>query len=167
MTEDGPHTHKGMWPQWVFVAGIIALTLYIFQDGLKYNSLTGMFPQVASVSMMAFLVPIVFMMATHKAPSPFFYDAEKSAGADAKRSAEFYIAILLAMLLFSGVVGFVLGMATFITLFLRLGAQVDWWKAIAGGAASVLFLGVISHQLTLRYPTGVMQEIVTLPWPLQ
>ena len=92
---------------------------------------------------------------------------EKSAGADAKRSAEFYIAILLAMLLFSGVVGFVLGIATFITLFLRLGAQVDWWKAIAGGAAFVLFLGVISHQLTLRYPTGLMQEIVTLPWPLQ
>lgn len=29
-----------------------------------------------------------------------------------------------------------------------------------------LFLGIPSHQLTLRYPTGLLQEFITLPWPL-
>jgi hypothetical protein len=74
---------------------------------------------------------------------------------------------LIALLLFSGVVGFVLEVATFITLFLRHAAKVDWWKAVFGGAGFVLFLGILSHQLTLRYPTGLLQEFITLPWPLQ
>ena len=75
--------------------------------------------------------------------------------------------MLVVMLLFSGLVGFVLGIATFIALFLNRAAQVTWWKAILGGAGFVLFLGIISDQLTLRYPTGLLQNYLSLPWPLQ
>ena len=167
VTVDGPHSHLRLLPQWVFVGGVIAFTLYVFQDALDYNALTGIFPMVASVSMLLFITPIVLMMMFRRAPSSFFYDAELKAVPDGRRSAEFYIAMLIAMLVFSGLVGFVLGIATFIALFLYRAAQVAWWKAVLGGAGFVLFLGIISDQLTLRYPTGLLQTFISLPWPLQ
>ena len=167
LTADGPHSHLRKTPQWVFIAVIVAFALYVMQNGLQFNQLTGLFPMVASVSMLVFLAPIVGAMALKKSPSAFFYDAERQNAPESGRSAEFYICMLVVMLLWSGLVGFVLGIATFITLFLRQAAQLEWWKSLAGGAGFVLFLGIISHQLTLRYPAGLLQKFVTLPWPLQ
>jgi len=36
-----------------------------------------------------------------------------------------------------------------------------------GTASFILLLGAMSHFLTLEYPQGILQEYVTLPWPLQ
>jgi hypothetical protein len=106
-------------------------------------------------------------MMTRNAPSSYFFDAERKNMSRGHQTAEFYIGILLAMLLFSGLVGFVLGIATFISLFLWRGAKVVWWKASLGGGAFILFLGILSEQLTLRYPTGLLQNLISLPWPFQ
>ena len=76
-------------PQWIFVSGVIALAIYVLQDSLKFNSLTGMYPLVASVSTLVFLTPVVLMMVFKHAPSDFFYDAELKSVADRGRSAEF------------------------------------------------------------------------------
>ena len=32
------------------------------------------------------------------------------------------------------------------------------------GASAVVFLGVISHFLTLRYPAGLLQVFIDMPW---
>ncbi|MEM7463326.1 MAG: tripartite tricarboxylate transporter permease [Pseudomonadota bacterium] len=167
VTAEGPHSHLRKGPQWIFIFGVIALAAYIFQDGLQFNRLTGLFPMVASISTIIFLAPILFVMLTRNAPSEYFYDAELKNAPEGGRSAEFYIGMLVVMLLFSGLVGFVLGIATFIAIFLWRAANLEWWKAIIGGAGFVLFLGILSNQLTLRYPTGLLQNFVTLPWPLQ
>ncbi len=167
VTAEGPHSHLRKGPQWIFILGVIALALYVFADGLQYNRLTGLFPMVASISTLVFLFPITVMMLTRSTPSEFFYDAERKMERQDGRSAEFYIGMLFIMLPFSGLVGFVLGIAAFITVFLRRAAHLDWWKAILGGVGFVLFLGLLSNQLTLRYPVGLLQEFVNLPWPLQ
>lgn len=167
LTIDGPHTHLNKWPQWLFIIGVIAFAGYVFQNGQQFNTLTSMFPMVASISLLVFVTPLIIMMLLKKEPSEFFYDSESRPEGKYGLSAEFYIGVLIAMLLVSGLVGFVLGVATFITLFLVIAARLEWWKALLGGAGFVLFLGIISHQLTLRYPTGLLQNFVTLPWPLQ
>ena len=77
------------------------------------------------------------------------------------------LVLILGMLAISAVVGFVLGVATFILLFLWIKGQVKPLNAVLGAAGFVLFLGILSDQLTLRYPTGLLQTWVTLPWPLQ
>ncbi len=167
VTELGPHSHLKKTPQWLFLLGIIGFALFVLQDGMQFNRLTGLFPTVASVSTLIFVAPLVFTMLWKKAPSTYFYDAELKSGPGAGRSAEFYIGMMVLMLLFSGLVGFVLGIATFISVFLWRGAKVVWWKAILGGGAFVLFLGTLSDQLTLRYPAGLLQNFVSFPWPLQ
>ena len=167
VTEEGPHSHLRLWPQWMFITGSVAFALYVMADGMQFNRLTGLYPMVASISTLVFVAPVIFMMVTKRVPSEFFYDAERGSVPDGGRSAEYYIGMLIVMLLFSGLVGFVLGVFTFIAVFLRRAAQLDWWKAILGGVAFILFLGILSNQLTLRYPTGFLQEVVSLPWPLQ
>ncbi|MCY4260537.1 MAG: tripartite tricarboxylate transporter permease [Rhodobacteraceae bacterium] len=167
VTEEGPHTHRQLGPQWLFILGVIALAVYILVDGLQFNRLTGLFPMVASISTLVFLTPVVMTMLRWRAPSGFFYDHERTAASASGRSAEFYIGMILVMLLVSGLIGFVLGIATFIAFFLYRSAGQPWWKSVLGGAGFVLFLAILSDQLTLRYPTGLLQMFVSLPWPLQ
>ena len=73
------------------------------------------------------------------------------------------------MLVFSALVGFVIGIAAFIFLFLLLKARVSVVRSSLGALAFVLFLGVLSDRLTLQYPSGLMQDVagVDFPWPLQ
>jgi len=167
VTGEGPHTHQQLRPQWLFILSIIALALYIFVDGLRFNRLTGLFPMVASISTLVFLTPVVVTTLRRRAPSGFFYDHERTAPPASGHSAEFYIGMILIMLLMSGLIGFVLGIAMFIAFFLHRGAELPWWKSMLGGAGFVLFLAILSDQLTLRYPTGLLQMFVSLPWPLQ
>ena len=166
MDESTPFTHRNTVPQWIFFAAIFSFAIFILVDAQNYNQLTGLYPTVASVSAMAFLIPLAFNMIRTREPSPTFFDAENVAEKPA-RSAEYYLLLILGMLAISAVTGFVLGVATFIFLFLWLKGQVKPLNAILGAAGFVLFLGVLSDQLTLRYPTGLLQTWVTLPWPLQ
>ncbi len=171
MTEDSPFTSRQTWPQWIFIGVVAAFCLYILWDARGYNQLTGLYPRVAACVLLACMVPMVLRMALVRAPGPMFYDEERLAS-DAEvpsRSAEFFLLLMLGMLALAGVAGFVLGTAGFIFLFLwRLG-RVKAWQAAAGAAGFVLLLGVLSHELTLRYPLGLLQSElgVRLPWPLQ
>lgn len=61
---------------------------------------------------------------------------------------------------FSGLVGFVPRIATFIAMFLRRTAHAEWWIAILGGAGFALFLVFLSNRLTLRCRTGLPQDFV-------
>lgn len=171
MTEDSPYKSTGLGPQWVFFAGVVAFTLYILLDAQSYNQLTGLYPTVAACVGLACLVPLGLNMAFRRTPGATFFDVEHGSGApgDECRSAEFFLGLLLGMLLLSSLVGYVLGIALFIFLFLWKWAEVKSHFAALGAIAFVLFLGILSDQLTLRYPTGLLQGYlgVDLPWPLQ
>lgn len=166
LTKEGPFTNEKTGPQWFFLGLLAGAAVFILQDGMGFNQLTGLFPMVASISTLVFIAPLAMSMLFKKSPSALFFDAER--GADTNRpSAEFFLLLLAGMLAIAAVVGFVLGIAIFIFLFLWLRAQVVWWKSLLGVAGFVLFLGILSDQLTLRYPTGLLQTWISLPWPLQ
>jgi hypothetical protein len=56
--------------------------------------------------------------------------------------------------------------ATFIYTFMRVKAGSPHWACALGAAVLLMMLGVLSHFLTLVYPEGLLQNFVTLPWPL-
>jgi putative tricarboxylic transport membrane protein len=71
--------------------------------------------------------------------------------------------------LFAGtaLVGFVIALATFFVVFLRVRAGVSWLRVAvltAGGLSVILVLG---HFLVLDFPRGLLQDMVDLPWPLR
>ena len=171
MTDDSPFMARRTGPQWAFFAAVIAFALYILWDAQGYNQLTGLYPTVAACAALACLAPLGISMLLRREPGATFFDAEHGSEVeeDAGRSAEFFLALIVGMLLLCGLVGFVLGIAAFIFLFLwRLGKAKPVY-AFLGAAAFVLLLGVLSDQLTLRYPKGLLQTEagIDLPWPLQ
>ncbi|MEM8956844.1 MAG: tripartite tricarboxylate transporter permease [Pseudomonadota bacterium] len=169
LTESSPFSHLRTGPQWVFLIAVAGFAAFILWDAQGYNQLTGLYPTVAATSALVFLAPLALNMLRTRRPAPTFYDAESAADEDAaaRPSAEYFLGLLLAMLALSALVGFVLGIASFIFLFLWRRGAVTPCKALLGAGGFVFFLGVLSDQLTLRYPAGLLQSWVNLPLPLQ
>jgi len=167
--EKGAHAATHLMPQTVFYLVVVAFTLVVLGDGLRWQFLTAVYPITSSVLTLAFLVPLGIQMVRTKHASTVFYDSERAAfGANVeRRSNEYWLLWLVGMLGVSAVGGFVIGVATFIYLFMRLKARVPHWWCALGTAIFVLLLGTLSYLLALEYPQGLLQSYVSLPWPLQ
>jgi len=167
--EKGVHAATGLAPQTAFYFAVLVFTLIVLGDGLRWQILTGLYPITSSLLTLAFLVPLGIQMARTKHASSVFYDNERAAFGTAvdRRSNEHYLLWLAGMLAVSAVGGFVIGVATFIYAFMRVKARVPHWACTLGAAVFVLLLGILSHLLSLEYPQGLLQDYVTLPWPLQ
>ncbi|MEQ8193797.1 MAG: hypothetical protein RIB59_04845, partial [Rhodospirillales bacterium] len=122
-----------------------------------------------SIGMLAVLIPVGIGLFTLKTPHTVFYDSEREAFGDRveRRSNEHYLLWLLGMLGLAAGFGFVIAVGAFIYAFLRVKAQSPHWGCALGAIAFILLLGTMSELLTLEYPQGLLQDYVTLPWPLQ
>jgi hypothetical protein len=59
-----------------------------------------------------------------------------------------------------------LGIFVYITAFLRVKAGSRWHSAMLGALGAVAVLSTFGYFLVLDYPKGLLQSMVTLPWPL-
>jgi putative tricarboxylic transport membrane protein len=138
---------------------------------MGYNQMTALYPMIAGAMILICLAPLALSMAVSRKAGTMFYDEEHAAGVDGRfvGSAEFWLLVLLGHLALCAVLGFVLGSALFIFGFLVVFGRAKPWQALLGAAGFVLILGLLSNQLTLRYPEGLLQTWanVNLPWPLQ
>ena len=171
LSATGPHTNQDKLPQLLFLGFVFLFIAMLFVDAIQYDYLTGLFPIFATCLTTVFLIPLCFQIVTSSGPCTAFFDSERIAGTSGSllKSNEHYIFWLFGMLVFSALVGFVIGIAAFIFLFLLLKARISVVRSGLGALAFVLFLGVLSDRLTLQYPSGLMQDVagVDLPWPLQ
>jgi TctA family transporter len=169
ITPDGPHAPTRLAPQLAFCAGVVALALYVVWDGIQWDRLTGIYPIVAGLLCLAFMAALTLEMIRTRAPAAVYFDADKSTSGRSPdyRSNEYYLMWLAGMLAVSALVGFVLGIAAFIYVFLRWRARISHLACAISTALFVLLLGTLSHFMVLSYPEGILQDVVTLPWPLQ
>ena len=140
----------------------------------KFNILFMMF---ITILLRSFLASLLCLLFSYNLYIDFFLHSLFTVGVvlyshiiyDVLKSNEHYIFWLLGMLVFSALVGFVIGIAGFIFLFLLLKARLSVIKSGLGALAFLVFLGILSDRLTLQYPTGLLQDVagVTLPWPFQ
>lgn len=168
-SEKGVHTATGLKPQTAFYVVVVIFSLIVLGDGLRWQFLTAVYPITSSLITLAFLVPLGINMARTKHASPVFFDSERSEFATHadRRSNEHYLMWLVGMLAASAVAGFVMGISAFIYAFMRVKARVPHWACALGAGIFVLLLGTLSHFLALEYPQGLLQDYLTLPWPLQ
>ena len=168
LSEEGVHSHHTRLPQLVFFFGVVAFTFIVLADGLRWQYLTALYPVTVSLLSLAFLIPLGFEMLRSKKPGTVFYDSERDEfGAGVERhSNEHYLGWLLGLMGVAALIGFSLAVATFIYTFMRVKAGSPHWACALGAAVLLMMLGVLSHFLTLVYPEGLLQNFVTLPWPL-
>jgi prolipoprotein diacylglyceryltransferase len=94
------------------------------------------------------------------------FDTE--AGVDeGRRSMEYYLLWLAGLMVVGAVVGFVIAVAIFFALFLRVNARAPLRRNAILTALAVLFLAVMSYVFVLDFPRGYLQEAVEMPWPFR
>lgn len=167
--EETAYSSRGTLPQWAMMASVAVFAVYVMWDVIGQNQLTALYPIIAGGTILLCLVPLAIAMVSSRQAGIMFYDEESDLDAKPSRSAEFWMMVILGHLAICALVGFVLGTALFITGFLVVFGRAKPWQAVAGAVGFVLVLGVLSHQLTLRYPEGLLQTWadISLPWPLQ
>ena len=145
------------------------LALIVVWDGSRWDILTGVYPLFAGGLCLVFLIPMGVEMYKTKGASLVFYDSEREDidSSVERRSNEYYLMWLLGMLGVSALAGFVVGIASFIYIFIRLKAGLSHLACAISAGIFVMLLGTLSHFMTLQYPEGILQSFVTLPWPLQ
>ncbi|MBT3907659.1 MAG: tripartite tricarboxylate transporter permease [Rhodospirillaceae bacterium] len=169
ITEDGIHTDRNILPQCIFYGFIFLLSLIVIWDGSRWDVLTGVYPLFAGGISLLFIVPLGIEMYRTKGASLVFYDSEREEidRAIEYRSNEYYLMWLMGMLGVSALFGFVLGIGSFIYIFIRLKAGLSHLGCAISAGIFIMLLGTLSHFMTLQYPEGILQSYVTLPWPLQ
>lgn len=168
MTDEGLHSSLGVGPQVAFVAVLIALTAAMGMMSLYWNFATALLPRAVSLVTLALLIPLAFSLLRSRSPSLAFFDTEREhfSSEVVRRSNEHYILVLLATLAAAWVFGFVIAIVGFMFVFLWLKAKLPHWQSATYAASLLVILAIVSHFLVLRYPEGLIEQIVTLPWPL-
>jgi TctA family transporter len=169
VTEDGVHACRNLNPQWIFFLAIFALALIVVWDGIGWDILTGVYPMIAGGLCLLFMIPMGIEMYLTKRSAVVFYDSERDKIDQLveRRSNEYYLMWLLGMLGVSALAGFVVGIGSFIYVFVRLKAGLSHLGCAIYAGVFIMLLGTLSHFMTLQYPEGILQSYVTLPWPLQ
>jgi putative tricarboxylic transport membrane protein len=167
LTDTGPHAPVNKRPQGTFLLALIAIVGWIIYDAWQYTFLAQVFPMSVALITLALLIAVLILMRLHR-PNYVFYDAEVEIAADGRpvRGELHFQAWMLGLLASVALLGFVLGILTYIALFLRVKAQTAWHWAIVAPFGAGLVLSVLAHYLVLDYPKGLLQSLVELPWPL-
>ncbi|MDA0655515.1 MAG: tripartite tricarboxylate transporter permease, partial [Proteobacteria bacterium] len=165
LTEDGPFTHLKKKPQVIFFAFLVLWVVTLFADSFRFtDNLSTMYPRFVVVLALLLLVPVGFQIMFGKTPGSHFYDSEREdfGDHDNKRSNEYYMMWLVGMLGMCALVGFEIGMAIYIYVFVRLKADQTRLGSFICAASFTVFLGLLAYLLTLEYPKGLLQEFVNI-----
>ena len=153
----------------VFLLVILAYVGVAFADAAMipdYAAADRVFPTfvggVTIACLLVLLVQMMFRAETHA----LFADREVS---DAESNAHGLWPTLLwfaGLLVLTALVGFILALAVFLLLFIRLRAGRSWGYAALYSAAGVAFMCLMGGLLNRDFPPGLLQSYVSLPWPL-
>lgn len=160
--QEGPHGFGNKKPQLIFAGSVVAFALFALVDSFQYHPRGAVFPMTVSVICLALSIPLIISIIRQKAADAVLYDNER--GLTVEHNEYHYLAWIIGMLAIVGVVGFPIGCALFIFIFITKNADGSMLRNAILGISGVTFLGVMSHFLTLRYPPGLLQTVVDMPW---
>jgi TctA family transporter len=167
LTPDGVHAPVHKTPQAIFLGLLVLVCLYTLYDTWDLVFLGKVFPVAVALITLA-LLAVAIVLFSLKRPNYVFFDSERDWTSEDKpvHSDLHFQAWILILLALTAAFGFILGVLTYITMFLTLKAQARWHTALLGALGAVAVLSAFGHLLALEYPRGLLQTVTTLPWPL-
>jgi putative tricarboxylic transport membrane protein len=158
-----------LWPQAAFLLAALAVVVYCVVDVRKFYLLGSVFPLTVSALLAPLLLYALWRVLARDLRDPILFDAE----AEWRQRDEGYVASLghyvLWILGFVGLtylVGFLIGIALFFTVFLAVKSPARWPAIVTMTGSVVAFFMAISHFLALDLPRGLLQDAYRLPWPI-
>ena len=156
-----------LMPQLVFTAMMWSVFAYSLYDAMGVSMLARTFP--ASLCVLVLLLTSITFVTLLRSPSsdPINYDSEASLeNRPTMESLFHYIYWVAGMIAGCYVIGYVLSLAIFFILFLRIKAHATWARTLILTSCAQAFMIGLSHLMILDLPTGLLQDAVSLPWPL-
>lgn len=160
--EEGAHGVSRKLPQLAFALALFGFTVYALIDSFNYTWYGGIFMKITATVGILLFAPLIYYMARADKPSGVLHDGEKTLNVDF--SDYHYLAWILGMFALVALVGFPLGCALFIFIFMQNKVGNAPLKHAIMGISGVAFLGVMSYFLTLRYPESLLLQYFNIPW---
>ncbi|WP_417743201.1 tripartite tricarboxylate transporter permease [Salipiger sp.] len=132
-----------------------------------YNMTDKIVPLViGGITLVALLILLVQMILRPEG-NTIFADKEASGeDADAPYGLWGTLAWFASLIAATYFVGFILALAGFLVVFLRVRAQAPWPKTLILTACGLALMCVMAGALNRDFPPGLLQDAVNLPWPL-
>ena len=135
----------------------------LISDRLLTDKIFPMFISVAGVVCIALmLIKMVRLPANHI----IFADREVSDSVLLTHRLWPTLAWFAFLLILTSLVGFILALLAFLFTFMRFRAGLGWVFTGVYTAAGVVFMSLMAGILNRDFPPGLLQEFVSLPWPL-
>ncbi len=157
-------------PQIAFALFAMLAFVLALRDALGQSFLAQVFPLGVALVSAVFGAVLLWVLARGDAAHPALYDAERQgehvgeAGVGAMWGGALWIAALVAL---SALVGFLLALIIFFVAFLRLRADAPWRRTIILTASAAGFVTLLAGALSLNFPSGLLQDMVDMPWPFR
>ena len=159
-------TPQQMIPQIVFLGLLIvamAASLYAVAD---MTFLGHIFPLVAGAVALTFALAGFAILLRRNPNSPMTFDSEvgwKEQGL--QTGIYYYLGWLTGFMVLCYIVGFMLAIPIFFAVFLRNRSEARWLSILIMAGAALGAMTMMAYTFTLQFPTGLLQDIVEMPWP--
>ena len=167
LAADGVHSHVGRLPQVLFFAVLFLATGYALFESFEWTFAAALFPRSVAIATLLLLAPVGFLLLSSKSPNTVFYDSEREEFSEGieQDSNEYFMLWLVGYVGVISLLGFTLGSAAFVYVFMWRKAQASHLTcAISAGSVFVLLAG-LNFWLGITYVAGFLQTL-DLPWPL-
>jgi TctA family transporter len=135
----------------------------VFHDATTQKFLARIFPMGVSVLTFIGLAVILIKQLRTGGGDTVHHDTDFE-GSGATSSIFHYLSWILGMLALVGVFGFPIAMLLFIFIFTTVKAGPNLVRNCTIGLCAFGFIATMSYFLTLRYPQGLLQYFVEMPW---
>jgi putative tricarboxylic transport membrane protein len=154
-------------PQLLFLAGVLAVSIYAIVSAARLSPLGSMFPIGVAIATIAFVAYIGWGLNTGPLDSPLNFDAEAehdNAELSAGRRVWPNVAWFAVLTALTALLGFVLATLLFFVSFLRIKARASWPRTLLLTASAVVVLTVLVQVLLVELPQGLLGLYIDLPW---
>jgi len=164
--DESPKLGHQAWPQAVFALIPAAVFAMLLWDAQRHSFLGAVFPAVIGAVMLPVALFISGKLAFERVPSRLRHDAEQNA--DPEQGGFWtYLIWFAGLILGSALVGFLLSSIIFFIAFLRGPARCSWMTTLVLTTIANAALVAVARILVLDFPSGLLQSMVDLPWPLR
>ncbi|MEM6824291.1 MAG: tripartite tricarboxylate transporter permease [Pseudomonadota bacterium] len=153
----------------IFLLAVLAYIAVAYTNAAMipdYASADRVFPAfVGGVTIACLLILLVQMMLRPETHA-LFADREASSAEENVHGLWATLAWFAGLLVLTALVGFILALSVFLLLFIRIRAGQGWGFAAGYAAVGIAFMCIMAGILNRDFPPGLLQEFVSLPWPL-
>lgn len=172
VTDDVPDVpqFRAHLPQIGFAAAILGVMVIALYDSLQHDFLGKVFPLSVTVVGIVMLGVLLWELWHGKPGHHSHFDAElidAQSGSAPPRGLWAGLGWMAALIFLAVLLGFVLAVAVFFLAFMRLRAVATWLRSLHLTAWAVGGIITAAWLLTLNFPSGLLQSVVDLPWPLR